>query len=89
MVTLEGIWVLSGRVVGAVWARLVELGLCTRPALQDWVRADASGPPGDSGVFSRAQLARLLGATERHLYDSLEYAARQGPSFPRTPLLHQ
>eukprot|EP00969_Alexandrium_andersonii_P242387 10705235-Alexandrium_andersonii.AAC.1 len=26
MVILEGVWALSGRVVGAVWARLVELG---------------------------------------------------------------
>eukprot|EP00969_Alexandrium_andersonii_P006590 286260-Alexandrium_andersonii.AAC.1 len=64
MVTLEGAWARSGRVVGAVWARLVELGLRARPALQDWARAGADGPLGDSGIFSRAQLARLLGATE-------------------------
>eukprot|EP00969_Alexandrium_andersonii_P053026 2329609-Alexandrium_andersonii.AAC.1 len=56
MVTLEGAWALSGRAVGAVWARLVELDVATRAVFQDWARADPNGPPAGTGVFSRAQL---------------------------------
>eukprot|EP00969_Alexandrium_andersonii_P111742 4935259-Alexandrium_andersonii.AAC.1 len=65
------------------------MGVATGAALQEWVQADPNGPPLNAGVFSRAQLARLLGGTHRHLFDMLEQAARQGPSFPRTPLMHQ
>eukprot|EP00969_Alexandrium_andersonii_P100953 4453858-Alexandrium_andersonii.AAC.1 len=61
LVAIEGVWSVSGRVIGAVWARLVELNLGTRQALQEWSRLATSGARPGIGTFTRTQLTHLLG----------------------------
>eukprot|EP00969_Alexandrium_andersonii_P075616 3333952-Alexandrium_andersonii.AAC.1 len=51
LVTIEGVWSLSGRVIGAVWARLVELHLGTRQAFQEWSGLTTSGARPGLGTF--------------------------------------